>query len=66
MTKHPITIETIFTDLLDYKYIPPVILRNPTVLKEDYINGKFSIQFVLEVAQLAYNKGKQDGGNEND
>ena len=36
--------------------IPPVVLRNPTTIKEDYVNGKFSALFVL----VAYNKGRQD------
>lgn len=65
MNDHPITYETIFIDLLGYKEVPPIVLQDPAI-REDYIVGKFSASFVLEVAQLAYNKGKQDGGNEHD
>ena len=60
MTDHPITVETIFIDLLGCKEVPPIVLQDPAI-KEDYINCKFSMDFVLEVAQLAYDKGKQDG-----
>lgn len=61
MTDHPITYETIFIDLLGYKIVPPVVLQSPPpTMKADFINNKFSPQFVLEVAQLAYDKGRQD------
>ena len=62
MTEHPITYETIFIDLLGYKEVPPIVLQDPAI-REDYIVGKFSASFVLEIAQLAYDKGKQDCGN---
>jgi hypothetical protein len=65
MTDHPITYETIFIDLLGYKEVPSIVLQDPAI-REDYIVGKFSASFVLEIAQLAYDKGKQDGGNEDD
>lgn len=60
MTEHPITFETIFTDLLGCEEVPPIVLRDQAI-KEDYINCRFSASFVLEVAQLAYDKGKKDG-----
>ena len=59
VTDHPITYETIFIDLLGYKEVPSIVLQEPAV-REDYIVGKFSASFVLEIAQLAYDKGKQD------
>ena len=65
MTEQPITYETIFIDLLGYKEVPPIVLQDPAI-REDYIVGKFSASFVLEIAQLAYDKGKQDGGTVND
>ena len=65
MNDHPITYETIFIDLLGYKEVPPIVLQDPAI-REDYIVGKFSASFVLEIAQLAYDKGKQDGGNGDD
>ena len=61
MTEHPITYETIWIDLLGYKEVPPIVLQDPAI-REDYIVGKFSASFVLEIAQLAYDKGKQDYG----
>jgi hypothetical protein len=61
MNEHPITYETIFIDLLGCEEVPPIVLQD-TAVKEDYINCKFSALFLLEVAQLAYDKGKQDGG----
>lgn len=67
MTDHPITYETIFIDILGYKEVPPIVLQDPAIgVREDYIVGKFSASFVLEIAQLAYDKGKQDRGNEDD
>ena len=63
VTDHPITYETIFIDLLGYKEVPPIVLQDPAI-REDYIVGKFSASFVLEIAQLAYDKGKQDYGSD--
>ena len=64
MTEHPITYETIWIDLLGCEEVPSIVLQEPPItLREDYINCKFSASFVLEVAQLAYDKGKQDCGN---
>ena len=63
VTDHPITYETIFIDLLGYKEVPSIVLQEPAV-REDYIVGKFSASFVLEIAQLAYDKGKQDYGSD--
>ena len=65
MTDHPITYETIFIDLLGYKEVPSIVLQDPAI-REDYIVGKFSASFVLEIAQLAYDKGKQDGGEDDE
>ena len=62
MTDHPITYETIWIDLLGCEEVPSIVLQDQAV-KEDYINCKFSASFLLEVAQLAYDKGKQDCGN---
>jgi len=65
MTEHPITFETIFIDLLRCEEVPPIVLQD-TAVREDYINCKFSASFLLEVAQLAYDKGKQDGSKKDD
>ena len=62
MTEHPITYETIWIDLLGCEEVPSIVLQDPAI-REDYIVGKFSASFVLEIAQLAYDKGKQDCGN---
>ena len=60
MSDHPITYETIFIDLLGYKHVPRYLHEHSEAIREDYINGRFSASFVLEIARLAYNKGKQD------
>ena len=62
MTDHPITYETIFIDLLGYKHVPRYLHEHAHIIEADYINGRFSASFVLEIAQLAYDKGKQDYG----
>ena len=53
MNDHPITFETIFVDLLGYDELP-----NPNFPER---GTRFSPLFVLEIAQLAYDKGKQEG-----
>ena len=63
MTEHPITYETIFIDLLG-KHVPRYLHDHANAIREDYVDGKFSASFVLEIAQLAYDKGKQDYGSD--